>query len=237
MLFDNSPLLHRTTRHLLRVMMLLLCTTQLASAADSDQDNRWYNVEVIIFSQKSQQFRDSERWPVDVSLPDEANARSLRPAVRGGASLSNSQAFSLIPSNKLTLNSEAARIRKAPELEMLLHTGWRQPGLPEDQAVSVSVHAGTLDTPDQPYRMEGTLKLVLSRYLHIYADLLYREPMPESATSETSTDAYAGPAAMSSDAMPRYRIYRLQQSRRMRSGELHYIDNPVLGMIIRVTPI
>jgi len=270
-LFDKSPLLHRTTQYLLHTLLLFLCGTQLATAATNDEENRWYNVEVIIFSQDSQQFRDSELWPMDVPLPKEADARSLRPAVRGGAALTQASAFTLIPNNELTLNGEAARISSAPELKMLLHLGWRQPGLSQDQAVSIRVHDGMLEDgsinsrgmaiqPAEPYRMEGTLKLVLSRYLHIYADLLYREPQPENATpdlfngtqSGTSTDAAAMPstdasasqadlfaqaaAPLSGETMPRYRIYHLQQSRRMRSGELHYIDHPVLGLIIRVTP-
>jgi len=30
---------------------------------------------------------------------------------------------------------------------------------------------------------------------------------------------------------------RLEQSRRVRSGELHYIDHPELGVLVRVTPV
>jgi hypothetical protein len=31
-------------------------------------------------------------------------------------------------------------------------------------------------------------------------------------------------------------LYRLDETRRMRSGELHYFDNPRFGVIARVTP-
>jgi hypothetical protein len=29
----------------------------------------------------------------------------------------------------------------------------------------------------------------------------------------------------------------LQQRRRMRSGELHYIDHPLLGVVVRIRPL
>jgi hypothetical protein len=29
----------------------------------------------------------------------------------------------------------------------------------------------------------------------------------------------------------------MQASRRMRSGELHYIDHPLMGVLIKVTPV
>jgi hypothetical protein len=269
-LFDTPPLLHRTAQHLLPLLLLLL-SAQIATAAEAEQETRWYDVEVIIFSQTSQQFRDSELWPMDVSLPDMENARSLLPAAGSGATANQPVAFSLLGDDELTMDGEAARINAAPELELLLHLGWRQPGLPQEQAVSIQIHDGMLEdgsinasgktvAPAESYRMEGTLKLVLSRYLHIYADLLYREPLPESFSSDmfnTNPTAESAPlqttAAMAekatepdlfalaanpfnSDMMPRYRIYRMQQSRRMRSGELHYLDHPVLGMVIRVTP-
>ena len=37
-------------------------------------------------------------------------------------------------------------------------------------------------------------------------------------------------------APPPYHVYSMQQSRRMRSGELHYLDHPVFGLAIKVTP-
>lgn len=270
MLFDTPPLLHRTVQHLLPVLLLLF-STQITAAAEAEQETRWYDVEVIIFSQTSQQFRDSELWPMDVSLPDMENARSLLPTAKSGATAAKPVAFSVLGNDELTLDDEAARIKAAPELELLLHLGWRQPGLPQDQAVTIQVHDGMLEdgsinasgktmAPVEPHRMEGTLKLVLSRYLHIYTDLLYREPLPESFSSDmlntnpavesaplqttaamaekaTEPDLFALAAnPFNSDMMPRYRIYRMQQSRRMRSSELHYLDHPVLGMVIRVTP-
>lgn len=269
MLFNTIPLVRRLTPVLLSYLLL---SPAVSVAADDGQETRWYDVEVILFSQKSQQFRDSELWPIDIALPEPDNARPLL-AARHERDTAQPVPFSLLDKAELTLGSEAARIDKAPELELLLHLGWRQPGLPQEQAVSVQVnddmlHGGQSRSSSNdgvtaaaaPHRLEGTLKLVLSRYLHIYADLLYREPLPQSSaydmlggdmmtdtaplqTTEEMAEQGMEPALFGQvqdpfnpGLMPRYRVYHMQQSRRMRSTELHYLDHPVLGMIIRVNP-
>jgi len=231
---------HRIKKSILRLQQGLLVALFCAAlpAISQAEATRWYDVEVIIFAQTSKQFRDSEVWPVDVTLPDMKSARSLQPATSRGA-------FSRLSGGALRLNSEAKRIQSAPELQLLLHEGWRQPGLSQNQAVSVRVQEGSIEDPSgqaaASYRLEGTLKLVLSRYLHINADLVYREPMTESEKMALQqSDQTADENLFTQTSMqikPHYRIYRLQQSRRMRSNELHYLDNPVLGMIIRVTPL
>jgi len=68
--------------------------------------------------------------------------------------------------------------------------------------------------------MEGILTLSRHRYLHADVDLLLRRP--------DGVDPVSGTTAR--------RTYRLQAHRRMRSGELHFIDHPAMGVLIKVTP-
>ncbi len=195
---------------LLGLALLVTGTPQFAAAAET----RWYDVEVIIFSHNSQQYRNSEQWPVDYELPPMGVTQALLPARSSG---SKPVAFARLDRNSLRLNSQASRINSAKDMELLLHMGWRQPGLPEDKAVAIRLDGGTSQ------RLSGTLKLVLSRYLHINTDLIYREPRTGDDSSGISTQ-------------PRYQAYNLKQSRRMRSRELHYLDHPLFGMAIMVTP-
>lgn len=64
---------------------------------------------------------------------------------------------------------------------------------------------------DNGGQLTGTIKVSLAHYLHLNADLLYT----------------AGPEGPS---------VRMKQSRRMRSREVHYLDSPVLGIIVLMTP-
>lgn len=241
---------------------LMLTWGNTAQAADAEAQ-RWYDVEVIIFSQNSQQYRDSELWPVDYELLQLETTQELLPVPRGAQTTGSAPVpFTRLNAQSLRLKAEAERIKSAPDMDLLLHLGWRQPGLAEDKAVAVRIDDG-IQAPTEPglqpaspvstagagnaqlieavppHRMEGTLKLVLSRYLHIYTDLIYREPLSESAAepAATQTDLFALAAdPLGLSMQPRYQVYHLQQSRRMRSRELHYLDHPLFGMAILVTP-
>ena len=74
--------------------------------------------------------------------------------------------------------------------------------------------------PRNPPKLEGVVKVGVKRYLHLETDLLLRLPV----TPEAGDDYFMGPA---------YRSYRMQSKRRMRSGKLHYLDHPVLGVIFK----
>lgn len=114
--------------------------------------------------------------------------------------------------------------------------------------------------------LDGTIELVVSRYLHIHADLYFTRSvdwdealMARAATAGAATDpsdretsdgeaADNGEEAASMTAEPtRPAVARgpddetmlsfpLRQSRRMRSGELHYLDHPLIGILVLVTP-
>lgn len=58
-------------------------------------------------------------------------------------------------------------------------------------------------------RLGGLIRVTRGRYLHLESDLLLR------------------------DAADPQRVYRVTASRRMRSGELHYVDHPRLGIVIQ----
>lgn len=57
-------------------------------------------------------------------------------------------------------------------------------------------------------RVSGLIRITRGRYLHLETDLMLRD-------ANTSAP------------------YRVQLRRRMRSGELHYVDHPKLGIVIR----
>lgn len=62
--------------------------------------------------------------------------------------------------------------------------------------------------PEAP--IQGTAKVSVSRFLHLNLDLLLRQ---------------GG------------RSYRMTASRRMRSSELHYLDHPLFGALVLITPL
>jgi len=85
------------------------------------------------------------------------------------------------------------------------------------------------------YELEGKITIALSRYLHTYTDLVLRRPRltVDPKTRNAAQDSYL--AAYSADT----RIlnnHSLKEHRRMRSKNLHYLDNPEFALLILITP-
>ena len=100
--------------------------------------------------------------------------------------------------------------------------------------------------------LSGTLRLSVSRYLHLEVDLDYRTPIlkeeqidvePASSGVEVSglhTTGLTNNAQQLTTSYVRQRMalqpFRLFETRKMRSKEVHYFDHPMFGVIARVIP-
>jgi hypothetical protein len=94
----------------------------------------------------------------------------------------------------------------------------------------------------------GTVTLSVERYLHIATDLVYRRPVTQHMPIPISNlDLwYDRPyPSLQEPQGPAYqqiswqaiRGFRLKESRRMRSTEIHYLDHPFMGMVVVITPV
>jgi hypothetical protein len=148
----------------------------------------------------------------DSPLPD-LNALAADP---------NEFRFRLLRPDELQLNSQYRTIeRNAQAYLPLLHAGWVQPGLPENDARPFDLAMLGAKNP------MGTIRLYLSRFLHVKLDLSYQGSAPPAAP-------VAGNELAELPIAPRY---FLVADRPTRSGELHYFDHPAFGVLIKVTPV
>ncbi len=175
-------------------------------------------------------------------------------------------AFRRLDVDELELGEVAGKLERHRSYRRLLHLGWRQPGLPRNQSRAVHLNSRPFsavasvspDTrqpassffsaipflkPSEPAAetattpgVEGTIRLYLRRYLHLEADLLYENEelsaqigVPQAVVGNPETSPF--PAR----EVPVSR-FRLKQQRRLRSGEIHYLDHPLFGLIVKVTP-
>jgi hypothetical protein len=144
--------------------------------------------------------------PIDPAAAERAEALRVRP----------------LRPEELKLGSEYRRLAAIPAYQPLLHAGWVQPGLPE--ADSEEFDLGVLGVLNP----RGTVRVHLSRFLHITLDLTYQ------------ADGLATPAFGTSDGLDEVSLaprYRMKTTRSARSGELHYFDHPAFGVLVRVTPV
>jgi len=198
-------------------VLLLLLLVALAGSAQGG----WYQVEIIVFARTDPRAGATEYWPEDPGAPALVGAQPLL----GGSG--GDQAFRKLPRDELRLaRVYGGLVASRGQYEPLLHLAWRQPvehgrgALP----VYLTTEPGSSVLPP---RLEGTLKLGVNRYLHTELDLVLR-----SVKAPRASTAREGDASLAQRAG--YRSYRLQERRRMRSGELHYVDHPLMGVLLLV---
>ncbi|KPK37968.1 MAG: hypothetical protein AMJ69_09785 [Gammaproteobacteria bacterium SG8_47] len=229
-------------------------------------DLRLFTVEVIVFEHAGAADSHAEIWPEPVAISSThptISLRALADPTLPRPTLPEAALFESVPSDQYQLKAEAAALGRSSRYHVLLHTAWRQPGTSPEGAIAIeldyplgdspgrstahtdnrlataspSLDSQTVDTasgleptrPQKPARrLEGFMRLHLSRYLHLAVDLSYYNG--DMATSESQFLS----EMLTAEVVPL--AFHLEESRRLRSGELHYFDHPVLGVVATVTP-
>lgn len=166
-----------------------------------------------------------------------------------------------LSSSNYKLADSAAHLRYSKDFQLLAHFGWTQRSLSKHNALPVVI---TSDQFSDSMKPSGHLKLYVSRYLHMQVDLATSvceqtesvapevetisdrqldEKLENGTSTLEKTDAAANERLLANTEtitpQPRACVnntYLFKQQRKMRSKELHYLDNPVYGMLVYVTP-
>lgn len=156
----------------------------------------------------------------------------------------------LTPLAHLMFADKASKINRRHDMEVIWHQAWIEPVQGEEKAIRHPIDVSLKDKLD--IQLRGTLQLYVSRYLHINTDLTIQHyalaeskelaalSLPSSSTDKPDyrTDLLNdGKVSLSEPQLTPIRSARIRQSRRMRSNELHYVDHPMLGLVVKVIPI
>lgn len=278
----NKPLQAlRAFQPLLACLLVMALASSQALAQDGSGDERWYQVELIVFAQGGSPDDGEELWPNDIALSYPArwlelvdlSQSDLANEDDGGwqdeaapAHSSNEpgeRALALLPAEELTLRSDVQRLNRNNQYRVLFHGGWRQAFAENRQEPSILITGG--EAFGDHYELEGSIHLSLRTYLHIDTnlwltqfntnfgqeretwpalprrpnqavdtDLLFR--LNSSPTQWQALDPSWDYQAILAQPHVVENIMLLKQSRRMRSGELHYLDHPKMGLLIKLIP-
>ena len=205
-----------------RTFVGAISTLLLGASAPLLAADDWYTIEVAIFERLSEAALAEERWPerIDESRSGLSFSASDRARVKV-LTAGRAEASSVVKVSRKSLayGGLMSRMARSGQFRPLVHMGWRQPGLSKTEAVPVSVSGASSASPEAS-EVRGTLRLYRSRYLHLEANLVLAKPVAAYAPANTNSATR----------------FSLRESRRMRSGELHYLDHPLFGMLVRVTP-
>lgn len=222
-------------------------------------DLRYYDVEVIVIENMSEEEKNSENWPLQVNfVKDEKMVELGQPVLSEwlpeGVDLDAS--YKELNSNLFQLTSEVEKLSESKSHRVIFHTAWRQPGL--DKELSLPIHfireipatpviedVKTLEqNPEQttpankkttPSILEGILRVTLARYLHLEAELTFQDKLPEVIKTDNPFSVLDNENQR--ETIKKQGVIHLKQERRrIRSNETHYLDHPVLGIVVRITP-
>ncbi len=179
-----------------------------------------YDVEMIVFDRSGEDAGFTEIWPDDPGEPD-WETLSAPGSVEG---LSDSE---------WKLGQEAYTLEhKSRGLNPHIHTAWRQVIRKGEKASPIHLRSEQTTINGMPL-MEGLVSVSVNRYLHVNLDMILRKDRAsaggelEGGMSETGLLEIG----MSETGDQRF---RMQEHRRMRSGKLHYLDHPMMGVLIKI---
>lgn len=165
-------------------------------------------------------------------------------------------ALPLQPLPTLLLQEEAERISKRKDMQIIWHQAWVEPVQEQEAAIRHTLDLHIADRLD--LHLSGSFSLYRSRFLHLTTDLVMQHSTPTAhPDSHEEPVIPADPRAVAAEPGPDLlllsnldgalqpqhasavplRAAHIRQSRRMRSGELHYIDHPLLGIVVKVVPV
>jgi len=169
-----------------------------------------------------------------------------------------------LPVEQRLLNNNIRDLERSSGHRVLFHEAWRQQVWGVDEAPSLLIKGGK--QYGEHLELEGSVQLSVARYLHLKTNLWFTEfhhnlgqeasdypPLPAIPTREANKDTQSN----AEHHLPSWdqlqlisneyekileqpyvssRIITMQQKRRMRSKEIHYIDHPVIGILIYILP-
>lgn len=164
--------------------------------------------------------------------------------------------YQALDSDNMLLNREATRLAKHKGYQVLVHTAWLQPLTNPSYARRIHIYGGqayddhgkklNINRDDaynedllaahlaSAWQLNGTVKVGESKgYIDFQTNLTLNQPTKanQAKTEQntlTNNDADYDDLGLQS--------FRLVQSRRMKKDELHYIDHPLYGVIVKITP-
>jgi hypothetical protein len=135
-----------------------------------------------------------------------------------------------------TLRREANQVRRRGGGRVLFHGRWLQPVPPRESPISILLGAPAGLAPTS--ELTGSVAVTLGRYLHFQASLNYTAPALGARPVQPALDVDGRAQLVAAPDINADTGYMtLSASRRMRSTELHYIDHPKLGIVVRIDPV
>jgi len=241
--------------------IILLCCAFSASAAE-----RWFEVEVLLFQRNISFEKISEKLSDDKLHLNTDNSISMLKANGGTNPVvisaqqfdKNGSNFILLDSSHLKLSAQRRKLSAHAGFKPVLHMAWRMPVNSRNSAKPIHLFAGKnlasgLQSADK-WAIDGNFKVYLDHYLFIDSQLIVSQktlqqkikrqtaPVQDSNILESENGVEIIDLNREADTLENKQQIVIKealfdQRRRLRSGEIHYLDHPLMGMIVQIRKI
>ncbi|PCI22953.1 MAG: hypothetical protein COB62_00640 [Piscirickettsiaceae bacterium] len=191
------------------ILLLTLFFSSVASYADDNDNVSWYSVEYIIFKNNAIDNQNLEAWTEETFLYP-SSAISLTNTPMNG--------FRRLKPNQLQLHGVLNRLKRLSSYKPLAHNGWVQAIAKKSPLTPIRVSMSL-----ENETLQGIITLHRRRFLHLDLDIQLSQQSPPVFTGHQLQNAPD--------------IFRLKQTRRLKTGELHYFDHPQFGVIVKIQKI
>lgn len=225
-------------------ILTLACFAATPGVADTSN----YKVEILIFNYLPSDTLDDELWPAINEAPPRANTRNLA-YNKGGQQMNY---FTRLPKSELELSQKQVSLRRSGDYRILFHEAWIQPIGEKKGKDTIHITGGDI-LDNGLYELEGYIAIDKARYLHFRSDLFHSRQLtpaeaqqlkPARTTADEALNNETGDTQPSSNGnryltrsnVPDFLTVEMKTGRRMRSKELHYLDHPLMGALVLITP-
>ena len=235
-------------RRIFTAFSLILATTLSAPTSWAATSN--YKVEVLVFSYLGDDTLDDEFWPEIYSIPEVPNARNL------GYRENGSGYFTRLAPGALSMARRQAALRNNPDYRVLFHEAWIQPVGSVKGRHTLRITGGNI-LDNGLYELDGYISIEKGRYLHFRNNLflnrqlspyqnqlvkrLSEEPVStepeivEGVFSDTDGTTTIINEPVANNLVADFLTVQMESGRRMRRDEVHYIDHPLMGILVYIT--
>jgi hypothetical protein len=269
------------------ILLISLVMTPAVLAEDTPADQRWFQVEIMIFKNPNIEPDNPEAWPAfptfehpeaylklegiteiltsnsdtDENEADQSAVPEEVTEVEPPQSEKGLEAFVALSEFERQMIEQREIIENSRNYELLFHEAWNQPVPGRDAVIPIRIDAG--ERFGRQSELQGYISLYVERYLHFSTDLhlieyqksadpfsIVAEENQSSTGSLSTLNSFGGVSLLNTDVLSNSQITRksnqffvsvnssqMKESRRMRSRQLHYLDNPEFGLLILITPI
>ena len=128
------------------------------------------------------------------------------------------------------------KIKRSASMRVLAHKSWIQP-IGSDQT-SILIQGG--NKQGEKYEIEGFMTLYRKRFLHVMTDLWFTKFSTNYKEKQDFYNAALGESANANllaeaSKSPSFKTFMMKQQRRVRAAELHYLDHPFFGLVLKMT--